>query len=379
MKNNIKIIFYILIIFGIISCSDSSSDRKDSPAQVIMSQPRKMDAKIRDQLAKKSEAKAEAIKYIKQSQVEDLMGTYVGVDVCVVQGQENEYNAAMEDVWRRLLDISWRMSTYTNKGDVYDLNNSLGQPVTVGEDTYKLIEQSIVWSKETIGAFDITVGPLINLWKNKIAKGSFPLAREIKNVRESVGWNKISLLENNQIQLSDKAMIALGGVAKGYAVDEVVRILRERGFSHFLVDAGGDVYVAGHNCEKKPWHIGIKDPLQTDKLYAVVEVSDMAVTTSGDYEQFQQVGGNKISHIINPITGYPQKGVVSATVIAPTAAQADAYSTALMVLGSDQGVGLLDTKGESVAALVLSTEDSRGVIKIKEHTTASFEKFRLNQ
>ena len=139
------------------------------------------------------------------------------------------------------------------------------------------------------------------------------------------GWD-------NRIALGHpEARVALGAIAKGYAVDEAARILRENGVERFLVDAGGDVYVGGRNCEGNLWRIGIKDPRQPSRLIDVVEVTDMAVVTSGDYEQYYEIGGRRFSHIISPRTGYPQRDAASATVLAPSAQMADALATALAV------------------------------------------------
>lgn len=287
------------------------------------------------------------------SETQLLMGTTVQIDVCYDEEHEEELPLAYAEVWERLGEIHWRMSSFNDISDVAKVNKAYEHPVEIGDDTYALIENSIGWQERTFGAFDITVWPLMHFWKEHHKK-AMPTPEEVAAVRESIGVHKIRMLPDSHVQISDPSVrIDLGGIAKGYAIDEAARILKENGFEQFLVDAGGDVYVSGSNCRGLPWHLGIKDPRSKKELLDIVALEDMAITTSGDYEQYVVIGNEKWSHIINPLTGYPQKGVVSASVIAPTAEEADALSTAMTVLGPEKGVALIESLGEQYGCLIL--------------------------
>lgn len=288
------------------------------------------------------------------SEAKLLMGTTVQIDVCYDENNEDDMPLAYTEVWERLGEIHWRMSSFNDISDVAKVNNAYENPVEIGDDTYAVIKNSIMWHERTSRAFDITVWPLIHFWKERDRSKTLPAPEEVAAVRASLGVDKIRLLPDSHVQITDPSLrIDLGGIAKGYAIDEAARILKENGFDQFLVDAGGDMYASGSNCRGLPWHLGIKDPRTKKQLLEIVALEDLAITTSGDYEQYVIIGNQKWSHIINPMTGYPQKGVVSASVIAPTAEEADALSTALTVLGPEKGVALIESLGEQYGCLIL--------------------------
>lgn len=300
---------------------------------------------------------------IKSRETKLLMGTVVQLDVCHQPRQESQRDKAYKQVWERLKEIHWRMSVFNDESDVARINHSYQKPVAVGVDTYLLIKTAAHFSKLTGGAFDITVWPLIALWKKGEEENHIPSRERIKEAQKAVGMENIRLLsgESRVTILSPHTRVDLGGIAKGYAVDEAARIFRENGFSQFFIDAGGDIYVGGRSCENKPWRIGIRDPRDPTELIGAIELEDSAITTSGDYEQYYEIEGQKWSHIMNPITGYPQKGVVSATVIAPSATEADALSTALCVLSPHRGISLIDSMGEKYAGLVITPLSGDGI------------------
>jgi len=310
----------------------------------------------------------------KYSQVRTLMATYVKVDACR-EGRSEEYlELVYSKVWKRLEDIAWRMNVFDERSDVTKVNHSFQAPVTVGEDTYRLIHDSIVISGLTHGAFDITVRPIIKLWKESEVKQSLPSSEEIQQVLNSVGSRQIAFLANNQIQLfHPSASIDLGGIAKGYAADEAAKIFRENGIENFLIAVAGDIYAGGVNCHGKPWRIGIRDPRDTSKLIDFILISNMAVSTSGDYEQFFKINGQQWSHIINPLTGYPQKDVSSATVITSKGAEADALATALTVLGAKQGTQLIDSFKGQYASVIINKEGQEGIVQYKSERFKEFQ------
>jgi len=295
----------------------------------------------------------------KHSEKKLLLGTIVQVDVCHKRSRSNDVVEVIGKAWERVKEIDRYMNVYNEKSDVAKINASYMSPVTVREDTYKLISDSKYYSKITNGAFDITVGPLISLWKTAEKNNVLPLNEEIEKVKELVGSNKVRLLENWQVEvLRDEVKIDLGGIAKGYAVDEAARVIEKKGFRDIFIDAGGDILVKGMNCSGDEWRIGIRDPINKANIIEVVNVTDSAITTSGDYEQYIEIKEERWSHIINPNTGYPQKGTVSATVIAPNAKIADVLSTALTILSPQEGVSLIDSLGDGYACVIIPEKGS---------------------
>ncbi len=283
-----------------------------------------------------------------------MMGTVVHLDVCPGGISSDQVDHAYQEVWRRMEEIAWRMNVFDAKSDVTALNQSGGRPMTVRPDLYAVLREAGRMWRLTGKAFDITVEPLILLWRRQARENRWPSPEEVQRVKRHVGMEKVALLEGNRVRLVDpETRLDLGGIAKGYAIDEAARIFRRYGVTNFFIDAGGDIYVGGLNCRGERWHIGIRDPADPKGVVAIVYLSDQAVTTSGNYERFYEINGRRVSHIIDPVTGYPQKEIASATVIAPTAIVADALSTALTVQGARRGLALIDRLGEGYAALMI--------------------------
>lgn len=305
-----------------------------------------------------------------------MMGTFIQLDLCWDEVSEQKRKAAYKAVWDRLAEIEAHMSKYVKESDVFQINASYQQEVTVHPDTYFLLQKSKEYYQSTDKVFDVTVGGVIALWKANEKEGKVPTERSLKAAVKKLGVSHFELLDNNRVMRTSQAVkIDLGGFAKGYAVDEVARIFREYGFDHFYIDAGGDLYVGGHNCQGEPWRIGVRDPKDKAQLVDMIAVSNQAVTTSGDYERYFEIKGERYSHIIDPRTGYPQKDVVSATVIAPTAIEADVLSTALCVLGKETGLALVDQKSQDHAAFIVEEVDST----IKYYYSDNYKNFQIQK
>jgi len=313
----------------------------------------------------------------KTSRSELLMGTVVSVDVCHDGTQSAEFDKAFEETWTQLKNMSIFLSSFDERSDVHKINYFSKQKIAVSRATYEVIEEAQRVSKITNGVFDITIGPLIELWHKSAEQNAFPSEESIVDAKEMVGVDKISLLKNNYIHLEKQGVrVDLGGIAKGYAIDQAAKALRKNGFNDFLIDAGGDIYAGGHNCKRDAWRVGIRDPRDKEKILKVVHLVDAAVTTSGDYERYYEIKGERWSHIINPITGYPQRGVVSATVIAPNATIADGLSTALCVLDGARGAEIINSLGDDFAGIVIL---SHGDGKLVEYKSAQFPHFEQPQ
>ncbi len=302
------------------------------------------------------------------------LGTVVGVTICYDAGQRGKADTAIKSVWQKFADVHAHMNLFDPASDVSLLNASSGRAVKVHDDVYRLLEKSKDYGVLTHGAFDVTVGPLMLLWKQAGKKGRLPTEQEIRNAKEYVGVGRVELLGDGFARVPDGVKVDLGGNASGFVADQGADMLRSAGFKDFLIDAGGEVYAAGLACEGRPWRVGVNDPENKGRLAGRVELKDMAVSTSGSYEKYVEINGQKWPHIINPLTGYPERGIVSATVIAPHAVEADMLSTALCVLGPGPGFKLIEGLGDGYAAMIMIEGD---VAKLEEKMTPGYAVFRV--
>lgn len=261
--------------------------------------------------------------------------------------------------WERIDEIEQRMNAYAQKGDLAELNRSGISGARVHQDVYLLLEYSLSLSKVTKGAFDVTVFPLVEFWKNVEKEGRLPDKAAVAAAQSRVGYQNLRLEGRGKVSFSKQGMkVDLGGIVSGYACDEVAAILESHKINNFLIDTGGEVLCRGKNKGGVPWLIGIQDPQDKNKLIMTVELKDRCVSTSGNYEKFYTIEGEKLSHIIDPASGYPQKGTISVTVIAKTGKEADALSTALCVLGREKGMALIQ-RLPAVEALIVESKDGR--------------------
>ncbi len=304
------------------------------------------------------------------------LGTTVRAEICYGPGEKPKAEQAMASVWQKFAAIHEHMNAFDPASDVAAVNAADGSSVAVHDDVYALLARSKEYARITGGVFDVTVGPLMALWQAAGRRDALPSAEEILEAKKMVDASRIELLPGGRVRLPPGMKIDLGGDASGFAADEAARVLRQAGFNDFLVDAGGEIYAAGQACAGRPWHVGVKDPVMAHHVAGVVVIRDAAVSTSGSYEKYVTIKGGRWPHIVNPLTGYPERGVVSATVMAPVAADADALSTALCVLGPGPGLRLIDSLGQGYAGMVI-TEGVDG--RFETHATAGYVAFRMDQ
>ena len=224
--------------------------------------------------------------------------------------------------------------------DVYRVNKNAGvKPVQVSEDTLAMIERSNYFAGLCDGAFDVTVGPVMDLWGFGQTQYHVPSEKELKQKLALVEYRRLVV---NKVQktvfLPGKGMkIDLGGIAKGYATDMVVQKLRQMGIKSAMINVGGNIYALGSKPDGAPWRVGIQDPRDEKKIIAVLSVKDTAVVSSGDYERYFIRDGVRYHHILDPATGKPARKVTGTTILAPSATDADVLSTAIFVLGVGPG------------------------------------------
>lgn len=223
-------------------------------------------------------------------------------------------------------------------------------------------------SQETNGAFDITVAPMVNLWGFGFKQGIPPTKEKIDSIKALVGYEKVALKDGEIKKENPKTMLDCSAIAKGYGSDRVAQLLKKKGITNFMVEIGGEIVVSGISERQKPWHIGINKPTDDStntqqEIQDVLDVTDLAMATSGNYRNFYYKNGKKYAHTIDPKTGYPvQHNILSATVLAKNCATADAYATSFMVLGLDGTKKILEKHPELCAYLIYS--DKHGNNKI---------------
>lgn len=219
-------------------------------------------------------------------------------------------------------------------------------------------------SEETDGAFDITVAPLVNVWGFGFKNDTQPTVHVIDSLRQLVGFEKISLTDGKVKKDDPRIMLDCSAIAKGYACDVVAAFLKKKGIENFMVEIGGEIVTQGINSERLPWKIGVTKPVDdslntNQELQTVLNVTNKAMATSGNYRNFYYKNGKKYAHTIDPKTGRPvQHNILSATVLAGNCATADAYATAFMVMGLDKAKTILDKHPELMAYFIYS--DSNG-------------------
>ena len=217
-------------------------------------------------------------------------------------------------------------------------------------------------SKDTDGAFDITVAPLVNAWGFGFKHGFQPSRHQVDSLLQLVGYQKVSMVDGKVTKQDPRIMLDCSAIAKGYGTDCVARLLRNRGVQNYMVEIGGEVVTSGVNPERVPWKIGVTKPTDDSlnvghELQTVLNVTDKAMATSGNYRNFYFKGGKKFAHTVDPKTGYPvQHSILSATVLAKSCAVADAYATSFMVMGFDKARQLLERHPELMAYFIYSNQ-----------------------
>ena len=218
----------------------------------------------------------------------------------------------------------------------------------VDEMLSEVLELSFTIYKATNGAFDPTVAPLVNAWGFGFKSGQMPDSTQVDSLLALVGLSHIHLDGNKLTKDNPLSILDFSAIAKGYGVDRAAQVLRDKGIKDFMIEIGGEIVTEGVNEKGEPWRIGINKPdddstSTNTELQDVITISGKAIATSGNYRNYYIKDGRKIAHTINPKTGYPaQQDILSSTVIAPTCAEADAFATAFMVLGTEGAKQVLE-------------------------------------
>ena len=285
-----------------------------------------------------------------------LMSTMVEVTVF---GRERDCQQAVEQAFGEIRRIDGLMNAYSDDSEISRINRAAGKSaVQVSADTLKVINEALRFARLTDGAMDITVAPLVKLWGFGDDESRIPSDDELQGKLSLVDYRQVFVDEDSStVKLGWPGMqIDVSGIAKGYAVDKAIQVLRDAGIKRALVNAGGDIYALGSPADKRGWRVGIRHPRQDSDLLGILELEDKAVATSGDYENFFQVDGKRYCHIINSTTGRPVEGIASATIVAGTTAEADALATAIFPLGAEDGMRLIEAI-EGVDGIIVAEEE----------------------
>jgi FAD:protein FMN transferase len=302
------------------------------------------------------------------------MGT--NVSVWFWTDKEADAAKAAEAMFKEIKRLDLEMTTWKREGvpagDIVKINDAAGdKPVVVSDETVAVIDRALDVSKRSAGIFDITVQAFHGLWKfDEDMDQSLPDQADVKKRLALVNWKDVIVDHKKKtVFLKKKGQaITLGGIAKGYAVDKCVALLKERGFTDFMVQAGGDMYVAGSK-GADPWVVGIRDPRgPKDSMFAISPIKDHSFSTSGDYERGFVKDGVRYHHILDPRTGQPAHASRSVTIRAKDAFTADAWSKVMFIYGVDKGLQLI--KDNKLDDFEVVWVDDKNVV----HTTAGIDK-----
>jgi thiamine biosynthesis lipoprotein len=280
---------------------------------------------------------------------------------------ETEANNAAESVFFRIKAIDNCMTDYDPNSELMRLCKApAAQPVPVSPELFKILQNSQSIAKATDGAFDITVGPMIQLWRTARKTKILPTPESLARAREATGFHKLILdPKRRTATLAVPNMrLDLGGIAKGYAASQALKVLEEKGITRAMAAASGDIAMGAPPPGKNGWEIGIASIDHPDKGYTdTVWLSHSGISTSGDTEQHVEIGGKRYSHIVNPKTGLGLEERLGVTIIAPNATKSDSLATAVSVLGVKRGLKFLKTQPDVGALIVAVDGDKKRVVE----------------
>ena len=286
-------------------------------------------------------------------------GLIFGTMYCVTYQSKTDLKTSIDSM---LTVFDGSLSPFNDTATISRINRN--ERVIADELFATVFRKSMEVSEATGGAFDITVAPLVNAWGFGFKQGSFPDSIMVDSLLQLTGYEKVSMNEQGEVTKQDeRMMLNCSAIAKGYAVDVIANLLKSKGVKNMMVDIGGEVVVHGKNPKEKKWRIGINKPVDdslatNQELERIVEITDAAIATSGNYRNFYYNNGKKYAHTIDPSTGYPvQHSLLSATVVANDCMTADAYATAFMVMGVEKALEIAESNPTIEAFFIFSNEE----------------------
>lgn len=266
-----------------------------------------------------------------------------------------------KDIEAELAKVDASLSPFNERSIITAVNENRDTVVNkMFSDVFAL---AMKISDSTNGAFDITVAPLVNAWGFGFKGGAMPSRHKVDSLKALVGYHKVSLTNGRVSKTDPRIMLDCSSIAKGYGCDVVAKFLSAKGIDNYMVEIGGEIVTRGISEKRLPWKIGVTKPTDdslnvNQEIQTIINVTDKAMATSGNYRNFYYKNGRKYAHTIDPSTGYPvQHNILSSTVIADDCATADAYATAFMVMGLDKAKTILSRHPELMAYFILASDD----------------------
>ena len=290
------------------------------------------------------------------SRTELFMGTVIKISL-----YDSNDSKILDKAFDRISEIESLVSINATGTELDEVNASAGvKPVNVSSTTYEIVKKGLEYSKLSNGDFDITIGPLVKLWSIGLEGAKVPTLEEINTTLPLIDYNLLELnSENQSIFLKKKGMVIdLGSIAKGYAADEVARILTENNVNSAIIDLGGNIYAHGIKPSGADWKIGIQNPFNNrGDIVGVVNIKNKTVVTSGIYERFIDQDGVKYHHLLNPHTGYPfENNIAGVSIITDKSIDADALSTTVFAKGIEDGLAFVESL-PNVDAIFISKDN----------------------
>jgi thiamine biosynthesis lipoprotein len=274
------------------------------------------------------------------------------------------FEVAFDEIER----VEQALSNYRSSSELSRINaNAADSPVITDPEVFALLERAFDYSRQSEGAFDVTVGNLMKAWGFFRGAGHYPSAEELAHAREQTGWRNVRLDNRTRSVYFLKRGIELdlGGIGKGYALDRVAALLREAGVKAALISSGSSsIYAIGVPPGKAGWPVRIFDPLDRTRTLSTVSLKDQSLSTSGSYEKFFRLNGRTYCHIMDPRTGRPVEGMLQTTVITPEATDSDALSTAVFVMGPQKSARVLDKIAGAAAVFVTDRTGGERIVEI---------------
>jgi thiamine biosynthesis lipoprotein len=278
--------------------------------------------------------------------------------------EKNLAEAAAEAAFHRGAQLDDMMSDYKADSELVRLSESpVGQPVPVSEDLFDILIQAEKFSKLSDGAFDVTVGPLVRLWRFARKKKSLPASVEVQAALKSVGYKNLRLDRKTRTAtlLVPQMRLDLGGIAKGYAADQALAVLKSKGLGRALVAASGDIAVGDPPPGQRGWRVEIAT-LDAPGTRPMLLLHNMGISTSGDIEQSIEIDGTRYSHIVSPTTGLGLTNRIQVTMLAPNATTTDALATGISVLGPQRGMALVDSLPKTAALIFTKNGEQKQML-----------------
>lgn len=304
------------------------------------------------------------------------MGTYYAIKYIQTDGLDlPDPQTVQAEIDKRLELVNDQMSTYRPESELSRFNQHKStEPFPVSAATAKVIRVALTFSEMSQGAYDVTVGALVNLWSfgPEARPDEKPTDEEITQRLTEVGYKNLSVTDDNKlIKQNPDLYVDLSSIAKGYGVDVVAEYLHSLGVTNYMVDIGGELRVKGQNLENIGWRIAVEKPLSNERaVQEIIQVGDNGIATSGDYRNYFEENGVRYSHLIDPRTGKPiENHVVSVTVISSESMMADGYSTMFSVLGEEASIALANQKQVPVLIIVKTSEG------FKEYASDAFAQY----